>query len=71
MSPAHNACDVFLSRSTDQEAVNLPHIALPANSPQFVASLGESVSVFNFVSRCPFVHGEVARTVLMAVAAEL
>ena len=71
VSPAKNACDVFLTRSTGQEAVNLPHIALPAKSPQFVAPLGESVSVFSFVSRCPFVRGEVARTVLMAVAAEL
>ena len=51
-----------LTRSTGQEAVNLPHIALPAKSPQFVAPLGESVSVFSFVSRCPFVRGEVART---------
>ena len=71
VSPANNVCDVFLTRSTGQEAVNLPHIALPAKSPQFVAPLGESVRVFSFVSRCPFVRCEVARTVLMAVAAEL
>ena len=71
VSPAINAGDVFLTRSTGQEAVNLPYIALPAKSPQFVPPLGESVSDFSFVSRCPFVRGEVARTVLMAVAAEL